>query len=334
MDSRKNGSRHGFRPGEPVEAGSCTESVRGSDVVPTLRNDGADHAPPALRWRHDDLRRRSLLGRVPAGWREHLLSQPAVEGRLSARAASSFALIGELKKNATTAELCSCFPESENPDLTHPCSLPMMPRKESFAGVRRHLLRSILIRREVRKASCKESAWTRRSTPIDRGIYLGLELDSRGNLASSGAGEISRRPIRRSILGSNDSRDETEAGRAEVHIRIAQIGMVQDVCKRAFHFELDSFCNGEGFAHSGEGGVEGISAGGDHFHRQTQGHECGGGCQQCAAPHRAAEGRSDPLGRHRRHHASIWRNRRREIERAAAAHADRGNLGKNEYKKK
>ena len=64
---------------------------------PTVRDFGTHYAPATVRRRDDDLRRRRLFSRVPAGWREYLLPQgsikplrpeslPACEGMPIARA--------------------------------------------------------------------------------------------------------------------------------------------------------------------------------------------------------------------------------------------------------
>src|ERR1017187_1225728 len=75
MDPGKNGSRNGLRAGKATQAGPCTESVCRGDVVPAVRHARANYQPPTLRGRDDDLRRRSVLSRIPIGRRDDQLSQ-------------------------------------------------------------------------------------------------------------------------------------------------------------------------------------------------------------------------------------------------------------------
>jgi len=82
MDSRKNGPRNSFHAGKPCAVRPSAQFVCGRPILPALRNHRIDYAPPTVWRRCDDLRRRLLLGRVPAGGRDHPIPQGAIgDGR-------------------------------------------------------------------------------------------------------------------------------------------------------------------------------------------------------------------------------------------------------------
>ncbi len=58
--------------------GHRAEPLRSRHVLPPMRDIGTHYAPPTVRRRGDDLRRRPLLGRIPAGGREYLLPHGSV----------------------------------------------------------------------------------------------------------------------------------------------------------------------------------------------------------------------------------------------------------------
>src|ERR1035437_5934340 len=68
-----------------------------------------------------------------------------------------------------------------------------------------------------------------------------LELGAERDLTGTRAAEV----------GANRAGDQHEAGRTQVHVGVAQVGVVEHVGEGAFRLHLDSIGNQEGLAQAG-----------------------------------------------------------------------------------
>lgn len=78
---------------------------------------------------------------------------------------------------------------------------------------------------------------------VVRGSYLacGLELGPHCNLAGARAAEI----------GPDGSGNKAEAAGTEVHIRVAQVGVIEYIGERALRLHFEALGDGEGLTQSG-----------------------------------------------------------------------------------
>jgi len=79
MDTGKNDPGTVFVLENQAKMGHAQNPFVAVMSCPRCGHAGIDNAPPALCWGNDDLRRRCLFGRVPAGRREYLLPKRAID---------------------------------------------------------------------------------------------------------------------------------------------------------------------------------------------------------------------------------------------------------------